>query len=275
MIKDLLLIVDRGTADTAIVDAACRLARRHDAHLTIAIASPVPVPAYATMGYPPFILLDGYEDELVAKEKSVRARASSDECSTAVTVVLQPLHSLLDQAGALTRYADVTVFGPRSTWGDGWLRRRIIESVLLGSGRPVLLLPDATIPSFARTLIGWNDSAEATRAVQAVLPLLAPDSDIVVGSVNPAPATEPAADDATPATAIATHLVRHGFRVTRAGTTSGAGKEAEALMRLAADKDADLMVVGAFGRSRLREVILGGVTEEMIERASVPVLLMH
>lgn len=273
MIKDMLLIVDRGTADTQIVDAACMLAQRYDAHLTIAIASPVPVPDYATVGYPPFILLDGYEDELAAKEKAVRARASSAEPPTEIKVVLQPLHALLDQAGAFTRCADLTLFGPRITWDDGWLRRRIIENVLLGSGRPVLLLPGSKLPSFARTLIGWNDSAEATRAVQVALPLLDAESDIVVGSVNPAPSNDTAR--APHVTAIATHLINHGFRVSDAVTTSVAGEEAAALMHLTADKNADLLVVGAFGRSRLREVILGGVTEEMIEMASVPVLLMH
>lgn len=273
MIKDLLLIVDRGSEDDATVDAALRLAEAHRAHLVVAVVSAIPLPDYAISTFPPFIALDEYREKTDAKERALRQRASQTTVPAEIHILSDLAYVLLEKAPAQTRYADLIIVGPKASWEDHWLRRRMTENVLLGSGRPVLLLPDRTIPSFKRAMIGWNAGPEATRAVQVALPLLDHRADLVVAVVNPEigdgrHGSDPGAD-------IAHHLARHDFRVDVASITSAAGAEADALRTLATSRDTDLLVVGAFGHSRLREVILGGVTAALIDASPVPTLLMH
>lgn len=273
MIKDLLLIVDRGAEDDGTVDAALRLAEAYHAHLTIAVVSAVPLPDYAISTFPPFIALDEYREKTDAKERALRQRASQSTVQAEIHVLSDLVYVLLEKAPAQTRYADLIIFGPKGSWEDHWLRRRIIENVLLGSGRPVLVLTDRTIPSFKRAMIGWNAGPEATRAVQVALPLLDQGADLVVAVVNPEISDGRHGSD--PGADISHHLARHNFRVDVACITSAVGAEVDALRALATSHDTDLLVVGAFGHSRLREVILGGVTAALIDSSPVPTLLMH
>jgi nucleotide-binding universal stress UspA family protein len=150
-----------------------------------------------------------------------------------------------------------------------------LEAALIDSGRPVLAIPYAgNFESIGqRVLVGWNASREASRAVHDALPLLAKAESTCVFLANPkrglaAHGEEPGAD-------IARHLARHGLKVEVAKTVADDVADSALLLNHASDMGADLLVMGAYGHSRLREFILGGVTRSLLREMTVPVLLSH
>jgi nucleotide-binding universal stress UspA family protein len=122
-------------------------------------------------------------------------------------------------------------------------------------------------------LVGWNAGREATRAVHDALPLLVKASSVTITAVNPrvglgAHGQEPGAD-------IARHLARHGVTVEVEHTAAPEIGAADILLNRASELSADLLVVGAYGHSRLREFLLGGVTRSLLHQMTLPVLLSH
>ncbi len=121
-------------------------------------------------------------------------------------------------------------------------------------------------------VIGWNASMEASRAITGALPLLTTARSVLVAVINPQQLAgrhgeQPGAD-------LATWLARHGAAVEVVRERSEAGTAA-ALMGLARDANADLLVAGAYGHSRYREWIAGGVTRSLLEDMTVPLLMAH
>ena len=151
--------------------------------------------------------------------------------------------------------------------------RQLAEDVLMTSGRPILVIPYigrfATVGS--RILVGWNNSREATRAVNDAMPLLAKATSVIVLEAS---ARNLATDDATGAD-IARHLARHGINAETTRTVTGSISTFDLLLNYATDMSADLLVVGGYGHSRLRELVLGGVTRELLRHMTLPVLMSH
>jgi nucleotide-binding universal stress UspA family protein len=154
--------------------------------------------------------------------------------------------------------------------------RTLVEDVLIASGRPLLLIPYAgqfdTIGK--NVLVGWTRTRESARAVHDALTIVDPSATVTVLSVEatrPAPSTQvlPTAD-------IAEHLARYGLTVSAARTVISDGlTPADALLDYASDIGADMLVVGGYGHSRTREMILGGVTRDLLRHMTVPVLMSH
>jgi nucleotide-binding universal stress UspA family protein len=124
-----------------------------------------------------------------------------------------------------------------------------------------------------RVLVGWNAGREAARAVQDALPLLMAAESVTVLTVNPeiglgGHGEEPGAD-------IALHLARHGVRVTVEHMTAPEISAGDVILNRAFELSADLLVIGAYGHSRLREMVLGGVTRSLLQQMTVPVLMSH
>lgn len=176
------------------------------------------------------------------------------------------------------RHGDLTVIGqidPDESLPT--LKHDFPEYVVLHSGAPVLIVPYAGQFDVVgkRIMIAWNASIEARRAIAGAMPLLrqADEIQVVVFDGKAVPDTyggQPGAD-------VALLLARHGIRVgvevapqAKAGIDVG-----NALLSQAADFNADLMVMGCYGHSRLREVLLGGVTQTVLESMTIPVLMSH
>lgn len=140
---------------------------------------------------------------------------------------------------------------------------------------PVLLIPEIsaapTLPR--RVLIAWKPSSQAARAVRAALPLLRDAQEVVIvtGRAGAAPGTA----QREPGLAIQTLLDHHGVRAHLASPVDTPQGVTEALLSYASTFGADLICMGAYGRSRLREVLLGGVTWHMLRQVTVPVLMSH
>jgi nucleotide-binding universal stress UspA family protein len=144
------------------------------------------------------------------------------------------------------------------------------QYVVLNSGRPVLIVPYAgrfeNIGN--RVLIAWDASMAATRTITSALPLLRHAQIVDVALFNPQ------AHGAGPGSDVALYLSRHNIKVNVLQRTTD-GDIGTALLSLAIDMNSDLLVMGGYGHSRFREILLGGVTRTVLESMAVPVLMSH
>lgn len=174
---------------------------------------------------------------------------------------------------AYARVADLVVLARADAHDRA--RRAILEQVLFRSGRPVLLTPGAPSRerSWRRIVIGWNARPEAVRSVAAAMPLLERADEVVVATVDARPSR--AGHGEGPGRDVAAHLARHHVNVTVRNLDSLGRTEAKALLDEAIAFDADLLVLGAYGHSRAREMLFGGVTRELLVASPIPLFLMH
>ncbi len=173
------------------------------------------------------------------------------------------------------RYADLVVMGQADPEEEqAMMSADFVDQVLLAAGRPVLVIPYAgSFPVIGRNvMVAWNATREAARAVTDALPLLQRADHVTVFAVNPSKTgdhgKQPGAD-------IALFLARHGVKVEAAASESGGMEVGPWLLSRAADLGVDMMVMGGYGHSRLRELALGGVTRTMLQHMTVPVLMSH
>ena len=278
--KDLLVVLDGDAAARGRIELAATLAERFAAHLVGLYPLPnfemPPQPGYFTPA-----VLDPLYQELRQKageqaeevhqafEQAVRLRGLSAEWRA---ITEGP-----DADPALhARYADLAILGqldPDRSAAET-IRPRP-ERVTLASGRPILVVPYAG--HFAsvgqRVLVAWNAGREATRAIADAMPLLAAAETVTVLAIDPREG--PGAHGEVPGADISLHLARHGVKATIERTVSAEVPVGEVLLSRAADLGADLLVMGAYGHSRARELLLGGVTRTLLQSMTLPVLMSH
>jgi len=152
------------------------------------------------------------------------------------------------------------------------LDRDLIEAVLTGSGRPLIVVPAGSDQlRAARIVVAWDGSAKAARAVNDALPFLLAADAVEIVSVE----GEKELTDTVPGAAIARHLSRHGIGVNVTVLRAENGDVAETLRRHATLSLADMVVMGAFVHSRLKQMVLGGVTQSLLKSCPVPLFLSH
>ena len=148
----------------------------------------------------------------------------------------------------------------------------IIEAALFQTGRPVLIVPYIQKGGIKldRVMVCWDGSRSAARATGDAIPFLerAKTVEIVM-------ATERGRSDEMPGADIAQHLARHGIPVEVKQIVAPNAKAADVILSHAADASADILVMGGFGHSRLREFVLGGVTRSILDSMTVPTLMSH
>jgi len=174
-----------------------------------------------------------------------------------------------EQLARAARHNDLIVLG-RHTHADG-LPPDYIEHVLLRSGRPVLVAPAQRPVTVTGTImVCWKETPEAARAVAAALPLLANSRHVVIANVH-----ERAHAPASGISDVARHLAWHGIDADIRRLDGSGGPASERLAAAARECAADLVVLGAYGHSRTRELFFGGCTQHFLEDAPHAVLLMH
>lgn len=256
---------------------AATLARTFDAHLVGGAVTGVSrflSPASAAMGGA--MIADQIE---VMRDSAERALAQFDALADQTGVASFERRLVDDDYdGGLAlqaRYADLVVVSqtdPDEPAPGG--RDDLPEYMLLNSVRPLLVLPYAGRWEHAgnNVLLAWDGGMEATRAVTAALPLLQTAARVTVVVFNAharwgTHGEQPGAD-------LALYLSRHGVRVEVSAQTTGLDT-GNALLSLAADTGADLLVMGGYGHARFREMLLGGVTATILREMTLPVLLAH
>lgn len=168
------------------------------------------------------------------------------------------------------RLSDLVVFGPVADEA-GVALRGALESALMAAGRPILLAPRGKVTALgASVAVGWDGSATAAHAVSAALPFLTRAGKVTVLTVGHAGAqAQRHLED------LKAYLALHGVSATSQLADPAGKPVAEALPAAAAAAGADLLVMGGYGHSRLREFVLGGVTRHVIAAAPLPVLMAH
>ncbi len=266
----------------APVDAALALATTFDAHVTAlnhVDLLRVPSPVRVHLGEQ-FDQAWRERAEAAARAAAAAFEAAAHRAGRSSIEVRQLSGDLVQALDLSARYADLVVMGqvdPDTV--DNGRDSDFPDQVILTCGRPVLLIPyvfadGASLPAQdGHALIAWSATRESTRAVIDALPLLQRAREVTVMTLNARPAAE--GHGALPGADIALYLARHGVTVNvRNEETAGVDAGAMLLSRVA-DLSADLLVMGAYGHSRLRELVLGGVTRTVLREMTVPVLLSH
>lgn len=273
--KTILVHIDPGRRCSVRVDFALRLAQRYDAHLVaLHVTTPFEPPGYVLAEMGPAIIeaqkhASAAETERSESEFNKQASAAGFRNVEWRTAIDDPVEAMTLHA----RYADLLVIGQTEASDGSNIPADFPERLVLAAGRPVLILPSAGVfPTLGkRILVAWNHSREATRAVTDAIPLLQNADKVHVMAVNP----QAGAHGNIPGADIGLYLARHGVRVEvkiDQGAEIDVGNE---LLSRAADLDADLVVMGGYGHSRLKEWVLGGATRTILESMTSPVLMSH
>ncbi len=256
---------------------ASRLAVAHDAHLIGLFVMPAQVLA------PAFGVGRGY---LEAGLKAIRAQADAIQAifeQTAQGLQLKKEWRLVDPGHrpaeevvmAHVRTADLVIVSQRdSSWDDSLLLEKP-EDIVMASGRPTIVVPNAGNIDHVgkRITVAWNDRREAARATFDALPMLQRADNVRLLWINPE--NEAINEGDLPTAEIAATLSRHGVKCV-ASSVSGADNGVGELLLNELRKDAsDMLVMGAFGHTRLREMVFGGATRYVFKNLHVPVLLSH
>jgi len=276
--KTVLLHLDGGERDDMRLDMAMKLAAFDRAHL-IALRI-IPRLAYPVFGDYAFgaaaavaeaerKYLDNAQEDAERLRERIERRAEQEgvafewrlEYGFAEDIL--PVHA---------RYADLTIMGQTDPDTENAVQARGVPvQTVTVSGRPVLVVPYAgdfeTLGK--RPLIAWDGGREATRAVHDAMPFLKRAERVFVLSINPPSEDHIAGFD------IAAQLARHGVNAEAMRTVASDVSTGDVLLSECASMGADMIVMGAYGHSRFREFVLGGVSQLVLETMTVPVFMAH
>ena len=286
MIKTVLVSLTGDASDESALETAYLLARPFEAHLDCLHVSP----DWSEMASEVAVtdmegamaagdLFGALEDE-AAKAAGEARRHFTEFCNRwhlpeaqeppgprAVSVAWRPVQGRTAEIPvAQARFRDLAVFG-RTPEGRG------LDSAILETGRPVVLAPKQAPENLAPTVaIAWKDAPEAARAITAAMPLLMKADKVLVLCADEGLGPQASIESAE---GIAVYLRWHGLSAESHYVAPGTRRISEAIMQSAADNRADLLVMGAYGHSRIREIVLGGVTRDVLHDARLPVLFFH
>lgn len=286
-VRTILVPLDGTDASKSALEMAFTVGRNLAAHVTVLHVRPDPKDAVPLLG-------EGMSGSMIeemiqiaeteATNRAAKARALFDAmcASHKVAVVDQP--SLQEAVSASWseevgredestarrgRLADLSVVcrpGPDSDVSS----TMTLNAALFETGRPVLVVPpDGPLPVGRKVAVSWNGSAQAARAVASAMPIISGCEELLVLSVE----ADTTSVDMAPQ--LATYFAWHGVTAqtkTFAASTRGVG---EALLGECAEAGVDLLVMGAYTHSRMRQLILGGVTRHVLEAATLPLFMAH
>jgi nucleotide-binding universal stress UspA family protein len=276
MVKDILVNLSPSAAADPAVDYAVSIAAAFEAHLAgVAFVYDPVVPATVMGGGVPVELI---ESQRVENEKLAGGAVSRFEAAAKrAGISFETRRTDASTAGAADRFAhfarrfDLSVVGQPQP-DNPMLQDLILESALFESGRPVIAVPYIQKAGFAlnQVMVCWDGGRMAARAVADAMPFLTRAKAVEIVVV-----VERGKEDEMPGINLAQHLARHDVNVTVERIPMGDVAVADALLSHASDTSADLVVMGGYGHSRLRQFILGGVTRTVLKSMTAPTLLSH
>lgn len=257
--------------------AAFQLARRFNAHVAALYTLPPPAHLYYMGEYVPPELFQRQAEEAKAGARTAKEAFDAEARRQGIVTDWMESESLpVEAVETHGRAFDLIVLGQPDPDPENPMTVPVGVDVLphelaLRAGRPILTIPYAgSYPAIGqRIMVAWNGSKEATRAVHDAMPFLKTAKQVTVFGINPE------RSKGTPGAELARHLARHGVTVEVAHTVADDIEAGEALLSALADNGIDLLVMGAYGHARLREMIFGGVTETILGSMTCPVLLSN
>lgn len=250
-----------------------QLAQSFDAHLTALNITPtyaVPVYAEAPMG--PDIIdavrQAGRDNTRKSKEILESVKADYNVETTWRAVDGDIVSALCSHAHC----ADMVILGQYNPDDPSDPNPGVVEHVLMEAGRPCLVVPyiKDSYDLMSNVLVAWNGSRESARAVKDALPIMRKAKQVEVLLINPGKGS-----NETDGENVCTYLSRHGINARLNRLHNKEIPTGDTLLSHAADISAELIVIGAYGHARLREKILGGVTQHLLEHMTVPVFMSH
>ncbi|MBA8882079.1 universal stress protein [Phyllobacterium myrsinacearum] len=274
--KTVFCVIGRDECNQDLMNAI-NLSLEADAHLSVLIVgvAPSPVGAYNVMQSSDWLL--DRETELAsirARQKKVTSLLNVYALSCDVNTEYSHKDWLDDVIGRRARCSDLVVIGPDLLL-QPQLRDPTIEGVLFQSSRPALIVPKdakATLHP-KKVMLAWDGSIEVLRATHEAIDILTGAEEVHLTTVSEAKLAHE--KEISHDAGIAAYLTRRGANVTFDHLPAGRKTVAKVLSDHAASIGADMVVMGAYGRSRLRERIFGGVTKSMLDAPSLPIFMMR
>ena len=272
--RSIMVHLDLQSSNESALRVACELADQFDARV-IGTTSGLPnMPVH----------LEGMVASSVLEADYVQLKDAIDRCEARFRDALKPVRCVSEWRAASAypadflateaRAADLVIVGRPDDDAVFFPQQSLdIGDAVMQAARPVLIVPPSqTCLPLNRALLAWKDTPQARRAAAAALPLLARIRNVMVVEVVSDPRDKDAA--ARRVADVAAWLQRHGVAASASAepTTEDAG---DVLRSIAADNAADLIVAGAYGHSRLREWVFGGVTGNLLQHCPICTLLMH
>jgi nucleotide-binding universal stress UspA family protein len=275
--KTILVHCDASAKVAHRLAVAADLAERQGAHLVgLHCRQPFQSPAFFDGGMPTTTLLTAYEAGVKADEAAASAAFAKAVKGRHLSHAWRVVEGFDDDALAVhARYADLVVVGQYDPEQSTPTPADLPETVALATGRPTLVVPHIGVQkALGKTiLLCWNASRESARAASDALPLLAAAEKVVVLAIDPK--SSPTGHGAEPGADAAGWLARHGVKVTVQRDVAADTDVGSVILSRAADHDADLIVMGIYGHSRMREMVLGGASRTLMASMTVPVLMAH
>ncbi len=269
---------DTGNLDHMLATCA-HMATRNEAHVIGVYIIPS-VEVYAVYGGIAMAdVIDDQRNRYLAMGKQVREKFERAMTLNSVSHEWRELDAISSSIGRefvqQCRFADLAIIAQVRANEDCGVEPGFAEYVVMEAGRPVLLLPRGRPfeTTGNKVLMGWNGSREAARACFDALPLLPKGSEACIVWVDPQKQRSLAGN--VPGAELAATFARHGVNVTAEPMPTADADAGRALLARVDDIGADLLVMGAYGHSRVREFVFGGATEHVLNNATVPVLMSH
>jgi len=265
-------------ANLASMNAAMAVSRQVDAHLDVlCLGLDRSQPGFYYAGANAMVVQDNLaqaQSESVSLEDHARSMLDGADFNWSATGMTAQMVALNSLVAHRTRFSDLVVLPKPYGEGRGHDSEAVVEAALFNGGVPIMIAPDEGVfPEKVKNIvIAWNESAESLRAVRAALPFLQEAENVSITIIDP-PQHGPERSD--PGGSLSQMLSRHGVRAEVSVLARTMPRISDVLNRHVRDKDADMIVMGAYGHSRFRESIMGGATRHMLEVAEVPVLMAH
>lgn len=285
-IKDMMVLLDNGVRKPTEAGGApalgpagataLDLAKRLGAHVTaVALAVDPIVPGFVVAPLPVEVIEQARAQAILTAETAVEAfsaEAAKADLSQETRIAEILMGGVPEGFAAAARTTDLVVIGQDDPDRPEPMREVMIETALFEGAAPTLLIPYILRGpiAFDRVMIAWDGGRTAARAVHAALPILELAKKISVVMVDKA-----GSDPGQPGADLATWLARHGLDVEVEQIEAPDISVADALLDQAADRSFDLLVMGGYGHSRVREFLLGGATRGMLASMTLPVLMAH
>lgn len=280
--KSVLVVVTNPGQAEAAINSAARIALANDGHLDVlALGVDHTQLGYSYIGAGAVLTelsLDRAEEDARKAEAAARAALAEQDPTLRWTIdtVVAEMGGVAQVVGNAASFVDLVVQTRPYGAGQSYDAEAVIEAALFDARAPVMIIPLGVDPSLIasprRILLAWNQSSEALTAAKRALPLLQGAAYVDVTMVDP-PARGPERSD--PGGRLCQFLARHGVKAEVTVLAHTLPKVSEVLAQHAVDRNSDMMVMGAYGHSRLREAVLGGATRAVLEGTMIPVLMAH
>lgn len=275
--KTILSVTGVDDGDDALAPAI-QLCKNTHCHLSVIVIGirPPPVIHHYGISFDP-----GWAEEIAAgngrvseRTKAIEEQLQREDISADVCASYCEVAEIAGLVGVRAQYSDVTLISTNMNTQSG-LRDKSVYGALFNSAKPVVLAPGQGMLSFEakKIMIAWDTGLPVTRAINHAMWLMKNADDVHIVMVDPVALSYPNVKE--PGADLAQYLVRHGLNIDVEQLASAGLPVGDVLKQHAIDMSADLIVMGAFGHSRLRQLVFGGTTSAFLNDNNVPVLMAH